>query len=273
MKPCHTILIRHIFSSCVAYDALDAPVIIIQRVPSKKKPRRNIRKLKIGWIVIGYPDDDDSFDLNLSNQVIYESAKYAINPDNPINVPHQTEWSSAKKFMLSTCMLDKNIYSNSDINPYNLKLVFGSNFSISKEHAYLFVYSSEHRNQPLTNNNGNNLLLQHAKLCICTIYVKDDFPESTMFQKEVEWNYMSKKDKIFFSKLDKIYTDENKLVFVNQLFEKHSRNHGIVNVALGSLNHDSLLCGSLNKETFTKNDLDILYLNYSHEKAKYFNYS
>ncbi|CAG8534787.1 13879_t:CDS:2 [Gigaspora rosea] len=199
---------RHIFSSCVAYDAPDAPVIIIQRVPSKKKPKSKIRKLKIGWIVIGYPDD--SFDLNLSNQVIYESGKYAINPYIPINVPHQTEWSRAKKFTLSTCI---------------------------------------------------------------TIYVRDDFPESTMFQKEVRWNHMSIRDKIFFSELDAIYTDENKLVFVNQLFENHNRNHGIVNVALGSLNHDSLLCGSLNKETFTKNDLDILYLNYSHEKARYFNYS
>ncbi|CAG8751208.1 29128_t:CDS:2 [Gigaspora margarita] len=262
---------RHIFSSCVTYDAPDAPVIMIQRVPSKKKPRRKIRKLKIGWIVIGYPDD--SFDLNLSNQVIYESGKYAINPYIPINVPHQTEWSRAKKFTLSTCMLDKQTYSNSDINPYDLKLIFGSNFSILKDHAYLFVYSSEHCNKPLTNNNGSNLFLQHVKLCICTIYVRDDFPESTMFQKEVRWNHMSIRDKIFFSELDAIYTDENKLVFVNQLFENHNRNHGIVNVALGSLNHDSLLCGSLNKETFTKNDLDILYLNYSHEKAKYFNFS
>ncbi|CAG8495057.1 8077_t:CDS:2 [Racocetra fulgida] len=37
---------RHIFSSCVAYDAPDAPVIVIQRVPSKKSPKRELENLK-----------------------------------------------------------------------------------------------------------------------------------------------------------------------------------------------------------------------------------
>ncbi|RIB30639.1 hypothetical protein C2G38_2238131 [Gigaspora rosea] len=141
---------------------------------------------------------------------------------------------------------------------YDLKLVFGSNFSILKDLAYLFVYSSEHCDEPLINKNGSNSLLQHVELCICTFYVRDDFPERTMFQEKVRWNHMSIKDKIFFSEFDASYNAENKLVFVNQFFDKPNRKHGIVNVALGFLNRDCLLYGSLNKEPFTKNDLDIL---------------
>ncbi|CAG8576891.1 2196_t:CDS:2 [Racocetra fulgida] len=123
---------RHIFSSCVTYDAPDAPVIVIQRVPSEKKPRKKFRKLKVG-----------------------------------------------------------------------------------------------------------------------TIYVRNDL--NNMFQKEVEWNPMNQKDKIFSSsKLDAIDSDENKLIFVNQLFENPNNNHRIINVAFESLGCNSLLCGSLDKESFTK---------------------
>ncbi|CAG8468944.1 18529_t:CDS:2 [Gigaspora rosea] len=137
------------------------------------------------------------------------------------------EWSRVKKFKLSACMLDKKAYSNSVIDHYDLKLVFGSNFSILKDLAYLFVYSSEHCDEPLINKNGSNSLLQHVELCICTFYVRDDFPERTMFQEKVRWNHMSIKDKIFFSEFDASYNAENKLVFVNQFFDKPNRKHGI----------------------------------------------
>ncbi|CAG8692917.1 8914_t:CDS:2 [Dentiscutata erythropus] len=191
---------RHIFSSYVAYDAPDAPVIFIQRIPSQKKPKKKYRAIEIGWIVVGYPDD--TFDLDISNQVM--SGKYGNSSDvmvaNPYtisNIPHQIDWPNEEKFV--------------------------------------------------------------------TIYVGNCF-ESNMYEKEVRWNYMNRKDKIFCSILEGINTDENKkLIFANQLFENpECSHHGVINIALGS--PDYLLRGPLTKPAFKKSKLDILYLNYPQEK-------
>ncbi|CAG8691461.1 4454_t:CDS:2, partial [Dentiscutata heterogama] len=238
---------RHIFSSYVAYDAPDAPVIFIQRYP------------------------EDSFDFDLSNQVRYKSGKYGNSSDvsitNPYtinNISHKAEWPNEKIFVLSSCILDKTAYSNSESRPRESKLVFGSHFSLSKNRARLFAYSSEHYNKLITHNDNDYHFLQHMKLCICTIYMENF--ERNMHEKEVKWKYMNRKDKIFYSKLKGINTDENeKLIFASQLFENPECNHHeVINIALGS--PDYLLRGPLTKSDFKKSKLDILYLNYSQEK-------
>ncbi|CAG8784083.1 11469_t:CDS:2, partial [Dentiscutata erythropus] len=98
---------RHIFSSCVSYDGRpDKPKIIITRVPSKKKP--TIGKefvIQIGWMVIGYPTD--TFDFELSHQVVIESEKYKLNDQYIVeNISYQNNLESMNKYALTTCVLD-----------------------------------------------------------------------------------------------------------------------------------------------------------------------
>ncbi|KAF0468082.1 hsp70 family protein [Gigaspora margarita] len=92
---------RHIFSSYITYDYYDKPIIIIKRAPSKKKPRKKVTNIQIGWMVIGYPTD--TFDFKLSNQFIIESQEQKLN--DQFIVPN-ISYQSNSKYVLTTCVLD-----------------------------------------------------------------------------------------------------------------------------------------------------------------------
>ncbi|CAG8530709.1 20133_t:CDS:2 [Racocetra fulgida] len=100
---------RHIFSSCVAYDTPENPIIIVSRVPNKKKKlakksNPNCIIIQIGWMIVGYPTD--TFDFELSNQIIIESEKRELNDQYIVdNISHMTNLNLGK-FSLSTCVMD-----------------------------------------------------------------------------------------------------------------------------------------------------------------------
>lgn len=148
---------KHIFSTCVSYDgSSDKPIIIINRAPSKKRPRRKFIPVRIGWIVVGYPTD--TFDFDLSNQIVIESKKcemkqYTINNDD---FPHLNNLQFIKKYALATCVLDNmaiTLQGNANIstisssmsntnrlNARDLKLVVGSYFFFHRIlHVYLLI--------------------------------------------------------------------------------------------------------------------------------------
>ncbi|CAG8564024.1 11079_t:CDS:2 [Dentiscutata heterogama] len=174
---------RHIFSTCVSYDgSSDKPIIIINRTPSKKKPKRKYIPVRIGWIIVGYPTD--TFDFDLSNQVVIESRKcglkqYTINNND---FPHLNNLQFIKKYALATCVLDKvetttqenasnssisSISVTSQLNARELKLVVGSYFSRPLDSACLFAYCSKDRKKQLSRKDDqNDSFLQHLKLFI-----------------------------------------------------------------------------------------------------------
>ncbi|CAG8637888.1 4700_t:CDS:2, partial [Cetraspora pellucida] len=100
---------KHTFSSCVAYDTHENPIIIINRVPNKKKFAKKLNAktsspkcipVRIGWMVVGYPTD--AFDFELSNQIIIESEKLELNDQYIVNnFSHQTNLN-LEKCALST---------------------------------------------------------------------------------------------------------------------------------------------------------------------------
>ncbi|CAG8639998.1 2181_t:CDS:2 [Dentiscutata erythropus] len=176
---------KHIFSSCVAYDTPERPIIIVSRVPSKKKfvekqklKRRPIHiPIQIGWMVIGYPTE--TFDFELSNTI--ESEKYEVNDQDTIS--HTSNLNLLDKYVITTCVMDKvdaslqeeagsaseisstsNSNNTNQLNVRDFKLIVGSHFSLRMNSACLFAYCSKIRKKQM--NEQDEPLLKHLKLFI-----------------------------------------------------------------------------------------------------------
>ncbi|CAG8469750.1 1250_t:CDS:2, partial [Racocetra persica] len=225
---------RHIFSSHIYYDAPDKPVILIQRIPSKRKTKKDYIKIKIGWIIIGYPTK--TFDFDLSNQVVLKSERYKLSNENnryAINNSKQTnlpDIQDMKPYVLATCILDRVEETNSSpeelsecnkkqLHPRDLRLIVGTHFSLSKDFAY-----------------------------------------------EATWNSLGRisinKEKVYCSKIKNKINE--RLVFAYLLFDKcqlECNNHGVINIAnIDPNSSDYLLCRWQNNSSFDKNELLCFYL-------------
>ncbi|KAF0538643.1 hsp70 family protein [Gigaspora margarita] len=240
---------KHIFSTCVSYDgSSDKPIIIINRAPSKKRPRRKFIPVRIGWIVVGYPTD--TFDFDLSNQIVIESKKcemkqYTINNDD---FPHLNNLQFIKKYALATCVLD------------NMAITLQGNANIS-------TISSSMSNTNRLNARDLKLVvgrkdvqydsfLQDLKLFICVIYIKEKFYEQYFYEDKVKWKHMGigKNSRTLYSETDQIDTNDRP-TFINHLFDKAIPDddcHGIINVAPNNLQYRIL-----NKHSFGEDGSDI----------------
>ncbi|CAG8805506.1 20319_t:CDS:2 [Racocetra persica] len=248
---------RHIFSSCVAYDTPENPIIIVSHVPNKKKKlakKSNPKciNIQIGWMIVGYPTD--TFDFELSNQIIIESEKRELNDQYIVdNISHMTNLNLGK-FSLSTCVIDNvenslqetcstselsstnNSNNTNQLNVRDFKLVVGSHFSLRLNSACLFAYCSKMRKRQL--NADDESLLRHLKLFICTIYTKQLVPIE-YFNDKVKWkskNIVSK-SRTLYLKTDGINPNE-KPIFVNHSLDKDCHDdecHGIINASPGHL--------------------------------------
>ncbi|KAF0534279.1 hsp70 family protein [Gigaspora margarita] len=219
---------RHIFSSCVSYDGRpDKPKIIITRAPSKKKPTgKKEFIIQIGWMVIGYPAD--TFDLELSNQVVIESEKFKLNDQYIVeNISHRDDLESMNKYAFTTCVLDhietsslqKETASSEEINSLQEETTSSEETnslqedttSSQKEPSVIssnnntydtklivgfHIYQPDaaclfvYRSEMYNTqlDNDQQLLLQFLKLFICTIYIKKDSAIKDFKQKKVKWN-------------------------------------------------------------------------------------
>ncbi|CAG8620084.1 37920_t:CDS:2, partial [Gigaspora margarita] len=219
---------RHIFSSCVSYDGRpDKPKIIITRAPSKKKPTgKKEFIIQIGWMVIGYPAD--TFDLELSNQVVIESEKFKLNDQYIVeNISHRDDLESMNKYAFTTCVLDH--IGTSTLRKETASLEETNSLqeetTSSEETNSLQEDTTSSQKEPSVISSNNNtydtklivgshihppdaaclfvyrsemyntqldndqqLLLQFLKLFICTIYIKKDFAIKDFKQKKVKWN-------------------------------------------------------------------------------------
>ncbi|CAG8827302.1 21968_t:CDS:2, partial [Gigaspora margarita] len=234
----------HIFSSCVAYDSPERPIIIVNRAPSKKKlvKKRNLNSIpiQIGWMVVGYPTD--TFDFDLSNTI--ESEKYEVNDQDVVS--HTDNLNLLNKYVITTCVIDKveaslqeeagsasetSLTSNSNntnqLNVRDFKLIVGSHFSHRMNSACLFAYCSKTRKKQM--NEQDEPLLRHLKIFVC-----------------------------------QVNTDE-KPVFVNHLIDKNCHNdecHGIINVSPSHLHFRKL-------NSPAKNEPDISYFCVSPDELLY----
>ncbi|CAG8540784.1 7525_t:CDS:2, partial [Cetraspora pellucida] len=276
-----------------AYDTHENPIIIINRVPNKKKlaKKSNVKifrpkciPVRIGWMVIGYPTD--TFDFELSNQTIIESEKLELNDQYIVNnFSHQTNLN-LEKCALSTCVIDNvenslqeetsstseisstnNSNNTSQSNVRDFKLVVGSHFSLRLNSACLFAYCSKIRKRkPKADDEP---LLQSLKLFICTIYTKQ-LISIKCFDDKVKWknkNILSKSRSLYLA-ANEINTND-KPIFVNHSFDKDCHNdecHGIINVSPGHL-HFKIL----NDYSFVNNNPKISYFCVSPEEILYKN--
>ncbi|KAF0492914.1 hsp70 family protein [Gigaspora margarita] len=233
---------RHIFSSYVSYDgSFDKPIIIINRAPSNRRPRSKYITIRIGWIVVGYPRN--TFDFDLSNQIVIESEKYESNQDFVINLQFRN------RYVLTTCVFDQTetlqedtstsgMSLISDISQSNIrecKLVVGSFFSPSQSSACLFAYCSKTGKKQMTQQ--NNPFLQNLKLFICTINTRcQHFPESMVTWKRLG---IMKFSRTLRSETAQININEEtnqtntRPIFVNNIIDDNflDNYHGIINVA------------------------------------------
>ncbi|CAG8450968.1 12081_t:CDS:2 [Cetraspora pellucida] len=255
---------RHVFSSYVSYDGrLDKPIIIINRVPSKKKPNDGENFIiKIGWMVIGYPTD--TFDFELSNQVVVKSDIHTLNDQNIISekISHQNNIGHMRKYALTACVLDNigsTISPTSNMNTLNIhdsKLVVGSHLFYPQDLAqpnflnYDFKGKVEWNNRSITKKSS----VWHSK--INPNNNKGHIDKSLIF---VSRNHPDNKSLTSRSSVQDPETDQNESpIFINQLFDKNCPGNnfdGIINV-----NPTHFQLRILSNNEFTTKKSEIYYL-------------
>ncbi|RIB26000.1 hypothetical protein C2G38_363074 [Gigaspora rosea] len=222
--------LKDIFSIRVEYEDENTPIIIAHRIMPiqnfqnniksipEKFTKRHKKKLEIGWIIVGYPEDFD-FD---NTEVILRSDKYDVSEEENGLVAKSPGY-------LCTCVIEapetrrsaQTRVVSGDYDPYKSMLIIGTHFNKDKGSACIFIHRKI--------NDTNNIPKHRIKLFSSALeYSTLDKGNSDQASKWIKFG-----ERIFCVDFpDK--KDFKSPILVNQLVKNCSKNcqqyHGFLNV-------------------------------------------
>ncbi|KAF0553676.1 kinase-like protein [Gigaspora margarita] len=231
-----------VFSVRVEYIDENIPVIVVHNITYKSI--RYEHPIKIGWIIVGQPNNFDFDFTQAKYPIVLKSKKYSVT--SKVGKHYKVEIPKHSSCILSTCVLETTSITTKET------LVVGAHIIPFSHSACIFVHDLK---DEFVNDDG---LLQKLKLFVCTI---DADQECNAGQININWiksktqplvfHGTGKEDSSIFPGNKNFNQDETlcneELILVNQLFE-NCRNHGFLNVNSKEIIFKALNTPSLDSE-------------------------
>ncbi|CAG8582585.1 28622_t:CDS:2, partial [Dentiscutata erythropus] len=221
-------------------DDENSPAIIVHNITNKSIPHNH--PIKIGWIIVGQPNNFDFDFVQTEYPIVFESKKYSVSSKEGKH--YKVEFPKYdNSYILSTCVLEAASKTTKET------LVVGAHIIPSSHSACIFVHDLKGE---LVNDDE---LLQRLKFSISII---DDNQECKAGQMNINWvksetqphlfhgtekeNFSVFPGNINFKQDETLHNEE--LILANQLFVQCC-NHGFLNVNFKEIIYEALNTPSL----------------------------